>query len=769
MNEITPIREESYSPLSVTHFHTEEETNQNSSLFPYDLNSSIQAQEKKKEFTSEFANINDNFLKELEKDIFAESEDIERYFAELRGLRRNNLNQLKENLLGRGNLKFSSLNFSSPSAQEGADFLTNLFPDAIIEELALDPLELNPLARLTITFLHSISTQSIRTQLLCKEKLLKKSVELKKKLSGKINKNPTTPPSPLLVEAISLWEASLLREEKQLKSEKHQFSNMKSKDYLTTRYTSSLTNIFNTLVVGPLTYIFDLSWITRLFNIFVVGLSLKKIRSENESLDTWRKNYAAWRSKYQPTLERSESGAMRLNPKLAVAEKTIKKPYEKLEILIQTENVSYSLDQLADSGLKLPSRIKTKDDLIRFLEVNPKISQHYEAFTDRINSLNTIIATSESLLEKRQATKKKKLYHLASRFLEIKETIKVIKFEEFKRIENKPADLLFEAWFDNHGLESLLNDYIDHQETIEHAVKNSLKEIIQKKYELETVFQKFKSAESHAVFFMTTALFTTSVALFTIGMLSTPVGGIGFIFLGFSAVSALMTVGFMAAGYLYAKKYRPATSELMTTSFQTRLAITNLRKSIANYFHRSKKKKLAETARILYELRPNPISSSSSYEESPKKPKEAKALENYQKAKKAFQESLDRVDYWGKSLNKFEAEIEKAGAKDVVKFGLPGNNRSHESLSDPLKELQYAVKKLDFSLLSPETKALFEEQLGISLEVLQNQVKANPNSFRGTWEKFFSLRADPLFDFIIIQRERIKKNEYLNPSLPEIK
>lgn len=759
MNKITPIRAESHSPLSVTLFHTEEETNLNFSLSPYSINSPTHLEEEKKQFTSEVLNTHDNFLKEIEKDIFAESEDIERHFTELKGLRRKNLNQLKENLLGRGNLKFSSLNFSFPPAQEGANFLTSLFPDAIIEELALDSIELNPLARLTITFLHSISTQSIRTQLLCKEILLKQSIRLRRKLLGKIKKNPKTPPSPLLVEAISLWEANLLREAKQLILEKNQLSDMKSKDYLTIRYTSSLTSIFNTVAVTPLTYIFDLAWITKLFNIVVFGLSLKKTKSENESLDTWRKNYATWKSKYQPTLERSERGEMRLNPTLAVAKETMKKTYEKLDTLIQRENVAYSLDLLADAGLNLPSWITTKDDLIQFLEANPKISQHYEAFADRINSLNTIISTSESLLEKRQATRKKKIYHLASRFPEIKETIKSIKLEEFKRIENKPTDLLFEVWFDNHSLESLLNDYIDHHETIEHAVKNSLKEIIQKKYELEAIFQKFKSAESHAVFFMTTALFTTSAALFTIGMLLAPVGGIGLIFLGFSAVSALMTVGFMAAGYLYAKKYRPATSELMTISFQTRLAITNLRKSIANYFHLSKKKRLAETARILYELGPSPISSSSSSEESSKNPKKVNALENYRKAKKAFQESLDKVNYWGKSLNQFEAEIEKAGAKDVVKFALPGNSQLHESLSDPLKELRYAVKKLDFHLLSPETKALFEEQLGVSLEVLQNEVKANPDSFRGTWEKFFSLTADSLFDFIIIQRERIKKDE----------
>lgn len=316
-------------------------------------------------------------------------------------------------------------------------------------------------------------------------------------------------------------------------------------------------------------------------------------------------------------------------------------------------------------------------------------------------------------------------------------------------------DTHFDKWFDLQDVDSLMHDYIDHQETIEHTIKNSLKQMIQKKHAFEEHFLNFKSKKSHMHFAIATLSLGISTTFAILGLLGTPFAGAGAILLGLSVGTATLSFGFFAAGYLHSLRYKPHTAETMSFFFQIKVTWTNLQNAVAVYSHQSKEKKLIEVAKILHQLH---VSSQSIPDVDKFRNNEyQKALMKYQKAKLDLEKSQERVEQWTQKLKKIEARIKAAEWKDFSQYAsLPPFGENGSSF-DTLEAFQQALQACDLRLLDAETKNLLQVQLGINLEKLQNQIKTNPKEIKNFLQDFFALTDAGLVDFIKTQQGRLKK------------
>ncbi|MFI0435440.1 MAG: hypothetical protein ACH350_06925 [Parachlamydiaceae bacterium] len=323
---------------------------------------------------------------------------------------------------------------------------------------------------------------------------------------------------------------------------------------------------------------------------------------------------------------------------------------------------------------------------------------------------------------------------------------------------NDPAsvDHQFEVWFKRQNKKNLIRDYIDHQETIEHTIKNSLKQMVEKKHELETHCLKFKSTTTHLHFTASTVSLTASIIFAILGLLTIPFGGAGLILLALSVGSIALSIGLFVAGSLHARKYKAQTTALMTFFFRFKMAWANLRHSIAHYSHQAKEKKQVETAKILYELyqshllNTNTITGTKS-----KKEKYRKALTDFHRAKLDLEQSQKKVEGWAKKMRKLESRLNNEEWKDFSQYAsLPMSEDSSDF--DTLEAFQSAFESCDLRLLNKETKQLLEVQLGVDLDHLQAQIQKDPQEIKKSLQEFFALSDAKLIYFIRHQQKRIQ-------------
>ena len=147
--------------------------------------------------------------------------------------------------------------------------------------------------------------------------------------------------------------------------------------------------------------------------------------------------------------------------------------------------------------------------------------------------MNHVIQTSKDLLTKRQGIAEKKLLFLKPHFQTLKPKIQELKQASFKQNNPAASKKQFQTWFRKQSQDDLLRFYIDHQETIENTTKNALKEMVSKKFEIETRFINFKLTRSSLAFSLATISLTVGCTLAVIGLLTSPVGGAGLILFNF--------------------------------------------------------------------------------------------------------------------------------------------------------------------------------------------------------------------------------------------
>jgi hypothetical protein len=311
------------------------------------------------------------------------------------------------------------------------------------------------------------------------------------------------------------------------------------------------------------------------------------------------------------------------------------------------------------------------------------------------------------------------------------------------------------------GKDRLLRPYVDHQQTLDHTIKNALKQMIQQKHKLESRFLRLRSLQTHIHFSVGVVSLTISLVFAILGLLSLPLGGAGFILLALSIGSTVISLGLLGAIYIQSYRYKPHTTRALTIPFQFKVAWAKLRAAIQTYSHQAKEKKLIEVAQYLDYLH-----ASSTDPEYRNHPDYQEALAAYQKARLSFKQSEEKVDAWTKKLKELEAHIDEKGWKDFARYASLQIHPDDTNAFDTLRAFQEALQACDLTLLSDETKTLLKDYLGIKLETLQTQLKQNPESVKNSLQEFFVLDNARFVNFIKSQ-QAIHSKEKLNPLLPE--
>ncbi len=321
--------------------------------------------------------------------------------------------------------------------------------------------------------------------------------------------------------------------------------------------------------------------------------------------------------------------------------------------------------------------------------------------------------------------------------------------EFYQWMEHPTAmDEQFQAWYATQSQDTLLQFYVDHQETIENTTKNALKEMVQKKHAIESRFIQFKLNKSRIQFSIATIALVISVTLTILGLVSLPFGGAALILLGISLGSSLISLGFLGAGFYQAYREKPNATKTLSPRFQLKMTWAKLRTAIETYAHQSKEKKLLEVAKVLYKLQMLKKTNEQNEKDY------QKALADYVKAKEAFTESQKKMNKWSKRLKKLEDHLAKKSWQDFARQAALQIN-SKPAAFDSLQAFQKAFEACDFRLLNEETKHLLEVQLGLDLEHLQAQVNKDPESIKDTLREFFVLGDTELVSFI--KKAHLKK------------
>ena len=310
-------------------------------------------------------------------------------------------------------------------------------------------------------------------------------------------------------------------------------------------------------------------------------------------------------------------------------------------------------------------------------------------------------------------------------------------------------DEQFQDWFQKQSKESLIQFYVDHQETIEHTTKNALKQMVKQKHEIESRFINFKLTKAHIHFAVAAIALTISITFVILGLISIPFGGAGLILLLVSLGTTAVSLGLLGASYYQAHHEKPHATTTLTLPFQTKVMWAKIRTSIHAYFNQAKEKKLLAVAKILHRLH--------SATESAERQNNAEyqiALTNYKKAKLDFEESQEKIKYWSQKLKRLETHLVEKSWQD---FAYQASLKIADSPAafDTLRAFKEALQACNLHLLSDETKTLLEVQLGVDLDALQDQIRKDPESIRNTLQEFFVLDDADLVSFI--RKRELKK------------
>ncbi len=503
-----------------------------------------------------------------------------------------------------------------------------------------------------------------------------------------------------------------------------------------------------------------MSWMMSALEVITSGLELKKISKESAAFNNWKMAFHKWQKKHQPVFIETEKGLyLKKNFQPPLAPILSKKEHIKTlwAIIEKAENLEEIRNQLKDFGIEIDPKLPSKKELIILLKKDQdyffrELALPYLSFQKTLESLNQVIQSSKDLLTKRKTIVEKKLLLLKPHFLTMEPKIKELKRASFKQSNPTASKKQFQTWYKKQSQDDLLRFYIDHQETIESTTKNALKEMVSKKYEIETKFINFKLTRSSLAFSLATISLTVGCTLAVIGLLTSPVGGAGLILLILSIGSIATSFGISGAGLYQAYREKPEATGAFFKGIQLKILWTQLQQAIQNYFHQSKEKKLVEVAKILHNLQQSTMQK--------EEPKYQEAFIAYKKAKTDFEQSQERVQKWNQKLQHLQNGLAKKHWHDFARQASLKSSESLESF-DTLRAFNEALQACDLRLLSDETKTLLKMQLGLDLETLQAEVKKsaenNPETIKNALQKFFILDDAGLISFIEAQQDLIKK------------
>lgn len=650
--------------------------------------------------------------------------------------------------------------------KSGVEFLEHLLPEVILAKLPSEIQHKN-VSRLTTlagAFLAALEAGFAEAALIYKMKIIEQSKEIIKLMKQTPDQGMPQRPSETKISKLELslaeWEMNIRMEQEKL-----------AETTIQTRISTASFLVY--LASLPLNYIPETSSFAKyatlvssgvmglmsFLDVISLGLQLKKATKETQQFIDWQDAYLEWKEEHVVRV----SGDL-----LEKRHKILKEKIAKLKPRFQ--------------------EIKGK---IQAQKENAFRKEMDQLFKMQINQPNLNLASLREALEKWgfSATEEGRKVHFALARLMTNPKDPLLKqklVEAFQQWMNHPTAMRqqFQCWFtqqigNNKKLEALLASYVDQQETIEITTKNALKEMVQKKHEIEESFINLKLFGSLANFSLAALTLTISSTLFILGILTLPLGGAGIILMALGTGTAVFGYGLMGASLALAYRERPNLTQFLIQKF-FELRYVKLRKGISSYFHQSneaklkeiknkhkeKENRMLEMAQKLFDLHIGFQGDNRSDSDI------HKALEAYHKAKREFDESKavdasktyeqsaefveskEKVKGWSDRLERLEKTMQEKGWEDFAQNASLQVDEKQEAFGS-LRAFKEAFKTCDVNLLSDETKDLLKVHLGIDLAALQAQLENNPEAIQNALQKFFAMNEDDVVAFITKQSARL--------------
>lgn len=638
---------------------------------------------------------------------------------------------------------------------QALDYLESMLPESLFGESTLKEWDHSALT-LGGAFLKAINSGYKITALFYKIKILSQAEHIVLEARSFFEKNGQAVPAEIV-----LWEKKINKEKKSLES-----SRIKDIMKVTKNIFSILKpilkflpdSVFKTTAQDTLSQLKfipnTLKSILSIFSFFDTVADLQ-VYSEQVSKLKLKRTFVQIDEK-QLALGRLKQ-KLPFAPKLNTTNLTLNTPdtYENdLLILIRSHKHGSFQQYVRKQGLELPSNI---DSIDRFLtewadsqEFRSMMLNQFAYVTEKSKCFNQLAENGKNLLEKREARSELLLLKLKPQFVDLLPKIQELMKSDFQKIlleitqkavdpeatmeslkdifkEHKlelPPGLnsrqkmidylnlittshdehknLFNQWFFNHSSETLLKKYVQHHETLNLNVKNSLKNLIEIKHEMEGKFLIYNVFHDGLA---VAGLITLAVASFTLEI----------------------TCGLLLLGFLINQIYRPSSSTLTAYWEKANLLFSKLFLSINEYRKWHKHVKLISLIKIMKEIDARP-------KEERDTVKYKRSLWEFKAIKAEYEKNIEVADSWKEKVQNLEESLNKKSWEDFtryVKFS-PHYNALHQ--------LGKAIHACDYSAFDAETKSLLESQMDLKLDFSDESDRQQAlESIKRGLQKFFGL------------------------------
>ncbi|MBA3602786.1 MAG: hypothetical protein H0W50_03925 [Parachlamydiaceae bacterium] len=355
-----------------------------------------------------------------------------------------------------------------------------------------------------------------------------------------------------------------------------------------------------------------------------------------------------------------------------------------------------------------------------------------------------------------------------------------------------------EEWINEQSDESLLSTYIDYHSVLDPTIKNALAQMITKKQEIQESFLKEKRLETGISLAFSNIMFGVSATLAIIGLAATPVMGAGLVLSILGAVSTVVGIGLFGLGTYRAYKLQPETTKAFLRGdtvrlmyFNARSAVLELNQSIKEYIvtkWQEKRDRIAAfinsfaTAKLDTAVEPQVVDISAIDIVEEKNVDAKKSIEQKQEIVEDQLKEVAKVNQWKQRANELAKQLEVLAWKDFADqadlrigaakeagtvLGFPSfldsldPSEIHDEVQlkalkqdirlksfDTLETFNEMLSNCDFDMLSPATKELLKEQLGINVKALHESIQKDPEAVKKALLGFFFLDDSSYAKFI---------------------
>lgn len=319
-----------------------------------------------------------------------------------------------------------------------------------------------------------------------------------------------------------------------------------------------------------------------------------------------------------------------------------------------------------------------------------------------------------------------------------------------KSLEKAELESTFDSWYKAKEKDELLKIYVQHQETIERAVKAPLVQVINKKHTIERKVLRFNLTASKVYFTLSVASLALGASFGLIALLGTPLAAASAVLLFLSIGATIATLSSIIGGYYLGLKYKKRN----TIDGLTRAPFQSLWRNMHLSLHRLnrlvKRKNMLKEARKLQGFHKNNLNLTIDQFRS------SKEFKKYEKAKKHVEQASRNVKHWTQEIKKLTDRSTDYGWKDFV----GGAKLQTAKDFDVLDSFSQALELLDEDFLGEDTKEILRVQLGINLKEAQKKITGTDNeAIKKSVQRAFARTGENLIEFMRRQVGMMKRKK----------